>query len=31
MPIYKRLEPNLQVIDYDCVSYFWQRTIKPTR
>jgi hypothetical protein len=29
MPIYKRLEPNLQIIDYDCVSYFWQRTIKP--
>jgi hypothetical protein len=25
MPIYRRLEPNLQIIDYDCVSYFWQK------
>jgi hypothetical protein len=29
MPIYRRLEPNLQMIDYDCVSYFWRRQ-KPT-
>jgi hypothetical protein len=30
MPIYRRLEPNLQVIEYDCVSYFWQKYIKPS-
>src|SRR5438132_1465112 len=29
MPIYRRLEPNLQIIEYDCVSYFWQKFIKP--
>jgi hypothetical protein len=29
MPIYRRLEPNLQIIDYDCVSHFWQKFIKP--
>jgi hypothetical protein len=29
MPIYRRLEPNLQIIDYDCVSFFWQKFIKP--
>jgi hypothetical protein len=23
MPIYKRVEPNLQLIDYDCVDHFW--------
>lgn len=23
MPIYKRAEPNLQIIDYDCVDHFW--------
>jgi hypothetical protein len=23
MPIYKRVEPNLQLIDYDCVDFFW--------
>jgi hypothetical protein len=23
MPIYKRVEPNLQIIDYDCVDHFW--------
>lgn len=31
MPIYRRLEPNLQIIDYDCVSFFWRRAIQPTR
>jgi hypothetical protein len=30
MPIYRRLEPNLQIIDYDCVSFFWQKFIKPS-
>ena len=25
---YRRLEPNMQIIDYDCVSYFWQRQQK---
>jgi hypothetical protein len=30
MPVYRRLEPNLQVIEYDCVSYFWQRYVKPS-
>jgi hypothetical protein len=30
MPIYRRLEPNLQVIEYDCVSYFWQKFVKPS-
>jgi hypothetical protein len=25
MPIYRRLEPNLQLIDYDCVSFFWKK------
>jgi hypothetical protein len=29
MPIYRRLEPNLQIIDYDCVSFFWQRFTRP--
>jgi hypothetical protein len=23
MPIYKRVEPNLQLVDYDCVDFFW--------
>jgi len=23
MPIYRRVEPNLQIIDYDCVDHFW--------
>jgi len=30
MPIYRRLEPNLQIIDYDCVAFFWHRAIQPT-
>ena len=30
MPIYRRLEKDLQIIDYDCVSYFWQRFGKPS-
>jgi hypothetical protein len=30
MPIYRRLEPNLQIIDYDCVSQFWQKFVKPS-
>jgi hypothetical protein len=30
MPIYRRLEQNLQIIDYDCVSFFWQTFIKPS-
>jgi hypothetical protein len=25
MPVYRRLEKDLQIIDYDCVSYFWQK------
>jgi len=25
MVIYRRLEPNLQLLDYDCVSFFWSR------
>ena len=29
MPIYRRLEKDLQIIDYDCVSYFWQKFGKP--
>ena len=24
MPIYRRAEKNLQLIDYDCVDFFWQ-------
>jgi hypothetical protein len=30
MPIYRRLEPNLPIIDYDCVSHFWQKFVKPS-
>jgi hypothetical protein len=30
MPVYRRLEKDLQIIDYDCVSYFWQKFGKPT-
>jgi hypothetical protein len=25
MPLYRRLEPNLQIVDYDCVSMFWKQ------
>ena len=24
MPIYRRMERNLQLLDYDCVSFFWR-------
>lgn len=24
MPLYRRLERNLQLLDYDCVSFFWK-------
>jgi hypothetical protein len=24
MPIYRRAERNLQIVDYDCVDFFWQ-------
>lgn len=27
MIIYRRLEPGLQLLDYDCVSFFWKRTL----
>jgi hypothetical protein len=30
MPVYRRLEKDLQIIDYDCVSYFWQKFGKPS-
>jgi hypothetical protein len=30
MPIYRRLEQNLQILEYDCVSFFWHRMIKNT-
>jgi hypothetical protein len=25
MPIYRRAEPNVQLLDYDCVDFFWLR------
>jgi hypothetical protein len=25
--IYRRLEPGLQLLDYDCVSFYWKRTL----
>ena len=25
--LYRRLEPGLQLLDYDCVSFFWTRTL----
>jgi hypothetical protein len=25
MPIYRRLDKNLQLLDYDCVSFFWNK------
>ena len=25
MPIYRRAEKNLQILEYDCVDFFWQR------
>jgi hypothetical protein len=25
MVIYRRLEPGIQTLDYDCVSFFWKR------
>lgn len=25
--IYRRLEPDLQLLDFDCVSFFWKRTL----
>ena len=25
MPIYRRAEKNLQLLDYDCVDFFWRR------
>jgi hypothetical protein len=25
MPIYRRLDKNLQLLDYDCVSFFWSK------
>jgi hypothetical protein len=25
MPIYRRAEPNMQLLDYDCVDFFWLR------
>jgi hypothetical protein len=28
MLIYRRLEPDVQVIDYDCVSFFWKRILR---
>jgi hypothetical protein len=27
MMLYRRLEPGLQLLDYDCVSFFWNKTI----
>ena len=27
MIIYRRLEKNLQILDYDCVSFFWKKTL----
>jgi hypothetical protein len=30
MPVYRRLEKDLQIIDYDCVSYFRQKFGKPS-
>lgn len=27
MPIYRRLDKGLQLLDYDCVSFFWKRTL----
>jgi hypothetical protein len=27
MIIYRRLEKDLQLLDYDCVSFFWQKTL----
>lgn len=27
MIIYRRLEPGLQLLDYDCVSFFWKKTV----
>jgi len=30
MPIYRRAERNLQLLDYDCVDFFWLR-MRPKR
>jgi hypothetical protein len=27
MILYRRLEPAVQLLDYDCVSFFWKRTL----
>ena len=27
MLLYRRLEPDVQLLDYDCVSFFWKRTL----
>ena len=27
MIIYRRLEPGIQLLDYDCVSFFWKQTL----
>jgi len=27
MPIYRRADAGLQLLDYDCVSFFWKKTI----
>jgi hypothetical protein len=29
MMIYRRLEKELQLYDYDCVSFFWRKMFTP--
>src|SRR5579864_5512164 len=31
MVIYRRVDPGLQLLEYDCVSFFWKRTIAAGR
>ena len=28
MVIYRRMEPGVRVLDYDCVSFFWKRAVE---